>query len=157
MLHSYLLEWVHGLGNQPYLAADPMTVQEGWRAIAQAVTDWQVKARGPGHPCVNLPTQQPFRFGHPRDSPLKDTWGMLVLTVSHCHTSPQEAKTATDIGGSKGNHCFSYHHLPWTAGLRVIGAHYQWLHWCCPCQIDQRDPGIPNMGGNTEKMGPIWR
>ena len=36
-------------------------VQSPW-AIAQAVSDNRVKARGPGHPQVNLPAQQPFRF-----------------------------------------------------------------------------------------------
>ena len=62
--------WV---GKPAYLATDPMTIQEGQWAIAQAVTDHQVKARGLGHPHVNLLTQQPFRFDHPRDSPRKDT------------------------------------------------------------------------------------
>ena len=44
--------WV---GKLAYLTADPMTIQEGRWAIAQAITDCQVKVRGPGHPCVNLP------------------------------------------------------------------------------------------------------
>ena len=39
--------WV---GKSAYLTADPMTIQEGKRAIAQAVLDNRVKARGPGHP-----------------------------------------------------------------------------------------------------------
>ena len=42
--------WV---GKSPYLTADPMTLQEGKRAITQAVSDHRVKARGPGHPRVN--------------------------------------------------------------------------------------------------------
>ena len=48
--------WV---GKLAYLAADPMTIQEGRWAIAQAITDCRVKARGPGHPHVNLLVQQP--------------------------------------------------------------------------------------------------
>ena len=60
------------MGKSAYLAADSMTIQEGKRAIAQAVSDHQVKARGPGHSCVNLPAQQPFQFNPPRSSPLKD-------------------------------------------------------------------------------------
>ena len=55
--------WV---GKPAYLAADPMTIQEGQQAIAQAITNHWVKVRGPGHPHVNLLTQQPFRFDHPR-------------------------------------------------------------------------------------------
>ena len=58
-----------------YLTADPMTIQEGQRAIAQAISDHQVKVRGPGHPCGNLPAQQPFQFDPPRSSPLKDASG----------------------------------------------------------------------------------
>ena len=49
--------WV---GKLAYLTADPMTIQEGKRAIAQAVSDNRVKARGPRHPCVNPLAQQPF-------------------------------------------------------------------------------------------------
>ena len=61
--------WV---GKSVYLIANQMTIQEGRRAIAQAISDNRVKARGPGHPCINLPAQQPFRFNTPRASPPKD-------------------------------------------------------------------------------------
>ena len=64
--------WV---GKSAYLAVDPMTIQEGRRAIAQAVSDCLVKVRGAGHPCVNLPAQQPFWFDPPRGSHLKDVFG----------------------------------------------------------------------------------
>ena len=39
--------WV---GKLAYLTADPMTIQEERRAIAQAISDNRVKARGPGCP-----------------------------------------------------------------------------------------------------------
>ena len=68
--------WV---GKPAYHADDPMTIQEGWWVTAQAIIDCWVKVRGPGHPCVNLPTQQQFRFDHPRDSPRKDTPGDISL------------------------------------------------------------------------------
>ena len=64
--------WV---GKLAYLATDPMRIQEGRRAIAQAISDCQVKARGPGCPHVNLLAQQPFWFDPPRRSPLKDASG----------------------------------------------------------------------------------
>ena len=60
--------WVAKLA---YLTANPMTMQEGKRAIAQAVLDNRVKARGPGCPCVNLLAQQPFKFNTQRTSPQK--------------------------------------------------------------------------------------
>ena len=58
--------WV---GKLAYLTADPMTIQEGKRAIAQAVSDNGVKVRGSGHPWVNLLAQQPFKFNTQRTSP----------------------------------------------------------------------------------------
>ena len=64
--------WV---GKSAYLTADPMTIQEGRRAIAQAILDNRVKARGPRHPRVNLPAQKPFQFKVLRNSPLKDMPG----------------------------------------------------------------------------------
>ena len=62
--------WV---GKPAYLAADPLTIQEGWWEIAWAVTKCQIKARGQGHPHMNLSTPQPFRFDWWGDSPQKDT------------------------------------------------------------------------------------
>ena len=61
--------WV---GKSAYLTADPMMLQEGKRAIACAVSDHGVKARGPGHPQVNPPAQQSFRFNTTRASPPGD-------------------------------------------------------------------------------------
>ena len=60
--------WV---GKLVYLTANLMTIQEGRRAIAQAISDNRVKARGPGCPQVNLPTQQPFKFDTTKSLP---TW-----------------------------------------------------------------------------------
>ena len=42
------------VGKLAYLTADPLTIQEGRRAIAQAVTYHCVKVMGPGCPHVNL-------------------------------------------------------------------------------------------------------
>ena len=61
--------WV---GKLAYLTGNPMTIQEGKRAIAQAVSDNRAKAREPGHPWVNLPAQQSFKFNTQRISPPKD-------------------------------------------------------------------------------------
>ena len=59
------------IGKAAYLTADPMTIQEGKRAIAQAISDNRVKARGLGHPHAKLPTHQPFQFNSHRASPPK--------------------------------------------------------------------------------------
>ena len=61
--------WV---GKSAYLTANPMMLQEGKRAITQAISDQRVKARGPGCPQVNPLAQQPFRFNTSRISPPRD-------------------------------------------------------------------------------------
>ena len=61
--------WV---GKSAYLTTNLMTMQEGKRAITQAVSDNRVKARRPTCPQKNLLAQQPFRFNTQRTSPLKD-------------------------------------------------------------------------------------
>ena len=91
--HAFLLTgagvWV---GKSAYLAVDSMTIQEGKRAIAQAVSDHSVKARGPGCPHVNLPAQQPFWFNPPRSLSPKDASGDCSSDYppSPCHW-PSEA------------------------------------------------------------------
>ena len=57
--------WV---GKPAYLPADPLTIQEGWWTIDQAVTE----ARGPGQPHLHPLTLEPCRFYHPGDFPWKD-------------------------------------------------------------------------------------
>ena len=64
--------WV---GKATYPTANPMTIQEGKRAIAQAVSDNRVKVRGLGCPHAHLLAQQPFQFNTHRASPLKDESG----------------------------------------------------------------------------------
>ena len=61
--------WV---GKVAYLTTDSMTIHKGRRAIVQVISDNRVKTRGPRHPHVNLPAQQPFQFNSLRNSPPKD-------------------------------------------------------------------------------------
>ena len=75
--------WV---GELAYLTTNPMTIQEGRRAIAQAVSDNRVKMRGPAHPRVNLLAQQPFKFNTPRASPPGD---VFIYCVSDDKQPPQ--------------------------------------------------------------------
>ena len=64
--------WV---GKSAYLTTDSMTIHKGIRAIAQAVLDNRVKARGPRCRHVSLPAQQPFWFNALRNFPPKDMSG----------------------------------------------------------------------------------
>ena len=112
--------WV---GKSAYLTADPMTIPEGKRAIAQAVSDKRVKARGPGHPHVNLPAQQPFQFNAQRISPLKMCLETVVLTIPQCPMDPPEANNATGDGETKGLNHPGLLPLPWTMVLRMTEVH----------------------------------
>ena len=62
--------WV---GKSAYLTANPMTIHEGRRAIAQVISDNRVKVRWPGCPRVHPLAHQPFHFTPWRNSPAKDT------------------------------------------------------------------------------------
>ena len=148
--------WV---GKLAYLTADPMTIQEGRWAIAQAIMDCWVKVKGPGCPCANPPTQQPFMFDYPRGSPIKDASGD---GGSDCQPSPcwlghQGAEIAIDIGETKGLCHLGSPNLPQIVGLRATGIHYQWLPQCCLGLTGQTDPSIPNEGDSTERTELTWR
>ena len=57
------------VGKPAFLAVDTFTIQEGWWENTWAITKYQIKVRGPRHPCVNLLIPQPFRFDQQGDSP----------------------------------------------------------------------------------------
>ena len=126
--------WV---GKLAYLATKPMTIQVGQWAIAQAVTDCWVKARGPGHPHLNLLPNNPSGLTI-REVPLQRMpLGMVAPTVNHHHIGAQGAESTIDVGEIKGLCHLGSHHLPQTKGSRVTGAHYQQLPQCHPGLIDK--------------------
>ena len=141
--------WV---GKSAYLTADPMTIQEDRRAIAQAVSDCQVKVRGPGHPCVNLPAQQPFWFDPLRASPLKDVPGDGGSDCNHHLIGPQEIENIIDIGETKGLNHLCSPHLPQIMGLRATRVGYQWLPQCHLGLTGQMDPNAPEEVDGFERM-----
>ena len=140
--------WV---GKLVYLTTDPITIQEGKRAIVQAILGLQVKARGPGHPHVNLPVQQPFWFNSSRSFPQKMYVEMAVLTIHHHPIGPQGAGSVIGIRETKGLNYLGSLHLPQTMVLRVIGVHYQQCLQCHPDLTSQRDQGIPDEVDDTER------
>ena len=74
---SWYMVHVHGtwVGKLAYFSTDPLTIQQGKRAIVSAVLDNRVKAWGPRHPHLNPLAQQPFQFNALRTSPPKDMSG----------------------------------------------------------------------------------
>ena len=140
--------WV---GKLAYLTTDPMTIQEGKRAIAQAVLDNRVKARGPGHPRVNLPAQQPFNFNTQRTSPPKDVsrdYG------SDNQQTPQSLPKAGGIIGDGGTSDLGHPGslpLPQTVVSKVIEVNCQWHIPCHSGLTTQMDPDILDEVGGSEK------
>ena len=138
--------WV---GKLAYLTTDPMTIQDGRRAIAQAVSDNRVKARGPRCPNMNLLAQQPFCFNVLRNSPPKDMPGD--------GSSDYQPSPCRPSRGCKCNrrwrdlNCLGFFCLPQTVASRVIGIHYQWHLQCHPDLTIQMDQGIPDEVDKTEK------
>ena len=51
--------WV---GKLAHLAADPLTIKEGWQVIAQTITECWIEVRGPGCPPSHPTTPQAIRF-----------------------------------------------------------------------------------------------
>ena len=110
--------WV---GKSAYLTADPMTLQEGKRAIACAVLDHGVKARGPGHPRVNLPAQPPFRLLHQETG-----WHMRSLKIDRPLISLLKATAATGGGETKDHNPPDIYPLCQTKASRAIGVQSPW-------------------------------
>ena len=140
--------WV---GKLAYLTANPMTIQEGKRAIAQAVSDNRVKARGPGHPQVNLLAQQPFKLipkGLPHLRMCPET--MVLMTKEHPNGLPEAECIIGDKGTSDLSHPSSLP-LPQTVVLKVIGVHCLWHLQCHPSWTAQMDPDILDEVGGTRK------
>ena len=96
-----------------------------WRAIAQAVSDNREKARGLGHPRVNLPAQQSFQFNAQRTSPQKMCLEIVVQTTPKHPVGPLEAKNPIGDKETKGLNHLGFLHLPQTMVSRVIEVHCQ--------------------------------
>ena len=79
-------------------------IQEGWQEIAQAITEYQMKVRGPGHPHVNPLTPQPFRFNCPGVSPQKD--------IPRDANSDHQLVTCQPLRGQNHNQCRREQGLP---------------------------------------------
>ena len=140
-------------GKPAYLVADPLTIQEGWWTIAQAVAECWTEVRGPGQPHSLLPTPQPFRFHHLGDSPQQ----MPVWTTSNHPTGCRKAAITIDIEGTRGYYFLSHPHLLWIAGSKVIGVQCWQPHQCHCSQTDWKAPGIPSMADNVGRLEPMWR
>ena len=149
--------WV---GKLAYLTADPMTIQaiqEGRRAIPQAISDCQVKVRGPGCPRVNPLANNPSSL-IPWEVPLwRMHLGMVVLIINHHLIGHQGAENVTDVRETKGLHHLSSPHLPQTMGSRVTGVHYQWLPQCCLGLTGQKDPDVPEEVDSIKRIKLAWR
>ena len=146
-------KWV---GKSAYLTANPMTIQEGRRAIAQAISDNRLKARGPGHPLVNLLAQQPFKFNTPRTSPPRD---VSIHYGSDDEWAPQQPSRGW---GHNRRWRDQWHQSPWfpspspDCGFKSEEVHYPWCLWYHLSQTTQMGPDVLDEAGGIEKKH-IWR
>ena len=140
--------WV---GKLAYLTADPMTIQEGRRAIAQAVLHNRVKARGPGPPRVNLLAQQPFQFNTLGPLHLEMClYTAVLMTNKHPNGLLEAEGIIGDEGTSDLGHP-SFLPLPQTVVSKVIEIQYPQHLWCHLDQTAQMGPDILDEVGGIKK------
>ena len=102
--------WV---GKSAYLTTNPMTIPEGKRVIAQAVSNNRVKMRD-------------LSSSMPREHLLqKMCLEIAVLTIPKCPISPSEAENATGDRETKGLNHLGFLCLHQTMILRVTETHCQ--------------------------------
>ena len=124
------------LGKSAYLTTDPMTLQEGKRAIARAISDHREKARGLGHPRINLPAQQPFWFNTSRASPPGD---------QSAHEVPKDRQTPRWPFHGRG--C-NRRRRDQRLSLKVIGVQSPWHLPYHPSRTIQMVLGIQDEAGD---------
>ena len=81
--------WV---GKLAHLVADPLTIQEGWWVIAQAITECQIGVRGPGHPHSHPRPTQAFRFYHGDESPREECFKVVHFWPLAPHHKPPQGR-----------------------------------------------------------------
>ena len=144
------------MGKLAYLTANPITIHEGRRAIAQAISDNRVKVRGPGHPHVNLLAHQPFHFNPLRNSPPKDMLRDEGSDYPLHLAGHLEAMNAIDDGETIGPSCLDFLCLLQTVASRVIAVHYWRCLQCHPGLTIQTNQDFPDEVDDTEKRH-AWR
>ena len=144
------ISWV---GKQAQFNANTLSLWEGWWVIVQAITKQCADARGPGGPCTHLPAFLPFRFcdkmnPHQRRGswvPMNEWRSQGILIMHHIMTKdgyPNEAGIADGCEETYGLPHPCHLHPHQIAGLRMIEALCQLLHWCHPSLIVLEVPGI---------------
>ena len=139
------------MGKLAYLTAHPMTIHEGRRAIAQAVSDNRVKARRPRCPHVNLLAHQPFCFTPLRNSLCRGCQEMMALIIPLQLTGHLEAVYAVDDRETIGPSCLGFLCLLQTMALRVIGVRYRRCLLYHPGLTVWMNPDVPDEVDDTEK------
>ena len=135
-------------GKLAYLTANPVTIHKGRRAIAQAISDNRVKARGPRQPCMNPLAHQPFHFNPLRNSPPKD---MPRDDGSNYPPLPGRTSIGHECNRQWRDHRAQLPRFPLPSldhGFK--SDHYQCL-LCCPGLTIQTNQDIPDEVDDTEK------
>ena len=140
--------WV---GKSAYLTTDPMMLQEGKRAITQAVSDHRVKVRGPGCPRVNLLARKPFRFNTSRTSPLGHVLAPYGSDGGQTLDDLSKAEGIIGDGETSNLGHLGSPPLLQTMALKVIEAQYPWHLQYHPIQTAWMDLDVLEEAGGIEK------
>ena len=122
------------VGKPAYLATHPLTIQEGWQEIAQAITECQIKARALG---IHMWICQPHNYSDLTDGEIhpKGTFPeMLIQTTNYHLTSLLGARTIIDAEETRDSYHVNPHHHSQTTDLKATGVQCQLPHQCHHCQ-----------------------
>ena len=146
--------WV---GKSAHLATNPITIWEGQQVIAQAITECQIEARGPGHPhsCLTTPSHSDSIME--MSPPRKNVSKMSALTINHHLTGHQEAGIV--IGGkeTQGWYDPSHPHLPQIMDSKVTEGWYQQPDQYHHNLTGKKAPSIPVMADIEGKPEATWK
>ena len=146
-----------GVGTLVHLAANPLTVPEGWQVITQAITECRMEVRDWGTP-VPIPSHLNHLDSIIQMSPLGQSASrMLALISSHHQAGPKGAEFRTGDKDPWDKYYPISPHLPQIVGSKVTEVQYLQPHQYHHSRIGQKVPGIPDMAGNAGRPDVIWK
>ena len=161
---SGAISWV---SKQAQLNASAVSLSDGWQLIAQAITKWCIKAKGPGHPHLHLPALPLFSFCNEDESSWEERllsadkhWEVLrhaLWVPHHGDVHLKKAGTATSSNKNSGLLQPQHLHLHQTMGLRVMEVQCQLPPQYHRGPIDQGAPGISTVADTTGNLEVTWK
>ena len=155
--HSYLLEQVCRLENQPTLLQTQWQSRKVEGPLLKLYPTIELRWGDQDVPVWICQPNNPSGFDPPRGSPLKDVSGNggsdhppsplwpSIGWEHNKHWRDQRPPTPQSLSPSQ------------TVDSRVIGVCYQQFPWCCLGLTSQTDPDIPDEVNGIERKELAWR